>query len=64
MAKKNTRKKAAYRKNLQNRFSMGLVTVVVVVLVHSLLIDGILQELIMGFLQVQEEKTVKKNVVT
>jgi cell division protein FtsB len=32
MAKKNTRKKAAYRKNLQNRFSMVLVTLVVVVL--------------------------------
>ncbi|MBR4083159.1 MAG: septum formation initiator family protein [Lachnospiraceae bacterium] len=32
MAKRNTRKKAAYRKNLQNRFSMVLVTLVVVVL--------------------------------
>lgn len=32
MAKKNTRKKVAYRKNLQNRFSMVLVTLVVVVL--------------------------------
>lgn len=36
MAKRNTRKitrkKAAYRKNLQNRFSMILVTLVVVVL--------------------------------
>ncbi|MBP3352941.1 MAG: septum formation initiator family protein [Lachnospiraceae bacterium] len=32
MAKKNKRKKAAYRKNLQNRLSMGLVTVVVVIL--------------------------------
>lgn len=32
MAKKNKRKKAAYRKNLQNRFSMMFVTVVVLVL--------------------------------
>ena len=32
MSRKNTRRKAAYRKNLQNRFSMVLVTLVVVVL--------------------------------
>lgn len=32
MAKKRNRKKAAYRKNMQNRFSMALVTLVVVVL--------------------------------
>ena len=32
MAKKTTRKKAAYRKKLQNRFSMFLVSMVVVVL--------------------------------
>ncbi len=32
MAKKTTRKKAAYRKKMQNRFSMTLVTLVVVVL--------------------------------
>ena len=32
MAKRKTRKKAAYRKNLNNRLSMAMVTVVVVVL--------------------------------
>ena len=32
MAKKKHRKKAAYRKNMQNRLSMAMVTLVVVVL--------------------------------
>ena len=67
MAKKKYRKKAAYRKTLQNRFSMALVTVVVVVLLAVVGIRSYaltqkkeeLQEKMTEIMELQEKEKLK-----